>query len=139
MVTGMQESSLVTGIDLLEISRMRRSMQSPRFMTRVFSVKEQALFGQKGKGAAASAAANFAAKEAFSKAMGTGVRGFALPEVQLLRDELGKPYLELTGKALAMVQAKGLELSVSVSHTQEYACAVVVGLRRKTEGGTEHD
>lgn len=46
-------------------------------------------------------AANFAAKEAFAKALGTGVRGFSLNEVSVLRGELGAPYIKLAGNAKA--------------------------------------
>lgn len=109
-----------TGIDLIETGRIAESMKRERFRARVFSPAELALIG----GSAQSAAARFCAKEAFGKALGTGVSGFALHEVQVLRDALGAPYLQLTGRALK--KAAGLSFSVSLSHTKEYACAVVV-------------
>lgn len=71
-----------------------------------------------------SAAACFCAKEAFSKAVGTGLGAFDLREVQLLRDgETGRPFLALSGRALRL--AGGARFAVSVTHTKEYACAVV--------------
>lgn len=120
--------NIQTGIDLCSIPRMEQSLQNPRFLHKVFSPKEQALILAKtGALQAATAAANFAAKEAFSKALGTGVRGFSLAEVEILRDGLGRPYLELTGKANALAQQIGLcSFSVSLSHEGELAAAVVV-------------
>jgi len=85
------------GIDLVEIERIRKSSQKGRFMERVFSEKESALFLTK-KNPFETMAGHWAVKEAFSKAVKTGVRDFSLNEISVLRDELGAPYLELTGK-----------------------------------------
>ena len=87
---------IFVGTDLIEIERIKKSCQSRRFCERVYSEKELTLFSQK-KNPYESMAANWAAKESFAKALGTGVEGFALNEVSCLRDELGCPYLELTG------------------------------------------
>jgi holo-[acyl-carrier protein] synthase len=112
------------GVDMLEINRIEKSAFNPRFLSRVFGDRELAIYKERGK-PASFLAANFCAKEAFSKAIGTGVRGFELKDVQLLRGELGKPYLELSGKA--KILAKNMDFEVSVSHTKEYAIAVVIG------------
>lgn len=111
------------GTDIVEISRIEKSIKSPRFLKKVFSEKEIELLKSKNFNPQ-TAAANFCAKEAFSKALGTGVRGFALNEVSVLRDELGKPYIELSGKALQL--GKNLNFFVSLSHTKEYAAAFAV-------------
>jgi len=100
-------------------------MQSPRFLTRVFSDAENILFQSRGF-SAQTVAVNFCAKEAFSKAIGTGIRGFSLNEVSALRDELGKPYLQLSGKAKEIAEEKRLVFDVSLTHTGEYAAAVVI-------------
>jgi holo-[acyl-carrier protein] synthase len=71
-------------------------------------------------------AASYAAKEAFSKAMGTGVRGFSLAEVSVLRDSLGAPYFALSGRAARLAAERGLCFSVSLTHTDELAAAFVV-------------
>lgn len=115
------------GIDLVEISRIEKSVKNQKFVERVFSQKETALFSAKGL-PFQSIAGNWAAKEAFSKALGTGVSGFSLNEVSVLRDNLGAPYIELTGKALAA--AKGYEFSVSITHTYSLAQAVVIAYRK---------
>lgn len=115
--------NIQTGIDLVETGRIQKSLQNPRFLTRVFSKDERDLFARM-RDAVPTIAANFAAKEAFSKAMGTGVRGFLLAEVSVLRNELGAPYLALSGQAQKL--AEGLCFSVSLTHTEHYASAVVV-------------
>lgn len=113
------------GIDLVEIARLKRSSNSENFMKRVFSKKEKALFLSKSN-PYPSMAGNWAGKEAFSKALGTGVRDFSLNEVSVLRDELGKPYIELDGKALEIAQSRNLQFSISITHTKELAEAVVI-------------
>lgn len=117
------------GIDMVEISRIEKSVKNKRFTDRVFSEKEQALFLSK-KLPYESMAGNWAAKEAFSKAIGTGVRDFSLNEVSVLRNELGAPYYELSGNALEIVRDKGLEFSVSITHTSEYAQAVCIAFNK---------
>lgn len=115
------------GVDLIEISRLKRCVQRPHFMQRVFSEEERDLFLSKGN-PLPTIAANFAAKEAFGKAMGTGVRGFSLTEVAALRDESGRPYLHLTGRAKQLAEQRGMNFSVSISHTKEYAICFVTAV-----------
>ncbi len=117
---------LTTGIDLIEISRIEKSLENPRFLTRVFSVEEVALFRERGF-RAETIAANFAAKEAFSKALGTGIRGFWLSDVSVLRDPLGRPYFRFCGNAQKLVEQAGLSFSVSLTHTDTTAAAFVIG------------
>ena len=121
---------LSVGIDLVEIRRIEKSIRNPRFCSRVLGKTEYAQLEMRGF-PVQSVAASFCAKEAFSKALGTGIRGFALTEVELLREENGRPRLHLTGNAAELAVARGLaEFSVSVTHTKEYAAAVVVGEER---------
>lgn len=115
------------GVDLIEISRLKRCVQRPHFMQRVFSEEERTLFLSKGN-PLPTIAANFAAKEAFGKAMGTGVRGFSLTEVAALRDGAGRPYLHLTGRAKQLAEQRGMNFSVSISHTKEYAICFVTAV-----------
>ncbi len=116
------------GIDMIEIARIEKSVQSQHFVERVFSEKEIALFSTK-KNPYESMAGNWAAKEAFSKALRTGIRNFSLSEVSVLRDELGAPYYELSGKAMDIVKSNQLEFSVSITHTKEYAQAVCIAFK----------
>ena len=99
------------GVDMTEISRVSKACSRESFIKRVFSEREADLYRDKPE----KLAAGFAAKEAFSKALGTGVRGFSMREVELLRDELGKPYYEFSGKAEEIVREKGLSSFVSVT------------------------
>lgn len=117
---------LSVGIDLVEIKRIQKSIQNPRFCSRVLGSREYSQLALRGF-PVQSIAASFCAKEAFSKALGTGLRGFSLNEVELMRDGAGKPYLALSGNALQMAQEQRLVFSVSVTHTRAYAAAVVIG------------
>lgn len=118
------------GTDIVEISRIRKSCQNRRFMERVYSEKEAALFLTK-RDPYPSLAGNWAAKEAFSKALGTGVRGFELSDISVLRDNSGAPYFEFTGKAKEITDSRKLDFSVSISHSKEYATAVVIAFSNK--------
>lgn len=113
------------GTDLVELERIRKSMKNPRFCSRVLGKTESAQLAMRGF-PVQSVAASFCAKEAFSKAVGTGLGAFELRDVQLLRDAAcGKPELLLSGGALQL--ADGAHFSVSVTHTEKYASAVVIG------------
>ncbi|MCI9625234.1 MAG: holo-ACP synthase [Clostridia bacterium] len=114
------------GTDIVEISRIAHSMEKKRFLQDYFGQEEHAMLQERGF-PVESVAANFAAKEAFAKSLGTGVRGFLLREVQVLRGDLGEVILQLEGNAAALAQAHGLtRFHVSVSHCGEYAVATVI-------------
>lgn len=88
------------GIDLCDADRIGKSLAKPSFLDHVFAPAEQALLSALGeKRRAETAAANFAAKEAFLKAVGTGLGGFSLCDLAVLRRESGAPYFALTGPA----------------------------------------
>lgn len=97
-------------------------------MARVFSHEEIVLFESRNM-SAQTVAANWAAKEAFAKALGTGVRGFSLCEVAVLRDSLGAPYYKLSGRALREARRRGLTFSLSLSHANGLALAFVVAFQ----------
>ena len=100
---------ILNGIDVVEIERIEKSMQNPAFLGRFFSEKEVAYFESKNFNLESVAAA-FAAKEAFSKALGTGIRGFRLNEVTICHDLLGKPYFEFSGNAKRIAEKRKLNL-----------------------------
>lgn len=112
------------GIDLVEIDRIAKSLESPAFVKHVFGERELTELRARG-GHPEHFAGAFAAKEAFSKALGTGIRGFSLFEVELLHDALGAPYLALSGQAQALADQKGLDFAVSITHTKTCAAATV--------------
>lgn len=109
------------GTDIAEVPRIKKAIEKEKFCGRFFTDAENDLFKSK-KYSPQTVAANFAAKEAFSKALGTGVRGFSLTDIEVLRDGMGKPYINLYN-SLAELDCT---IFVSLSHTKEYATAVVV-------------
>ncbi len=114
------------GCDLVDIHRIAHAMENRRFLVRNFSQAENEYFSKR-QFSPAVVAANFAGKEAFAKALGTGVSGFALHEVEVLRNKAGKPYLRLTGDALSLAESLGIEcLHISLTHTDASAGAFVV-------------
>lgn len=114
------------GMDLASVSRMAHSIEKEHFVQRVFGEEEQQLFARRPGRAAQSAAANFAAKEAFLKAAGTGLGGFALREVQALRLESGAPVYCFSGAALEYMQTHRLTAHLSLSHEGDMAAAVCI-------------
>ena len=112
------------GIDLVEVDRIRKSCENPAFLSRVFGARERAEFSAY-KQPYTHIAGAFAAKEAFSKALGTGLRGFSLCEVEVLHDNFGAPYLSLSGTAAALAKEKNLAFALSITHTDSIAAAVV--------------
>ncbi|MCI8496760.1 MAG: holo-ACP synthase [Clostridiales bacterium] len=118
------------GLDMTELSRIEHSMKNRRFCRRILGQREYDQLAGRGM-PVQSVAASFAAKEAFGKALGTGIRGFALREVELLRRETGEPYLHLSGNAAKMAEGRGCSFCVSVTHTKTCAAAVVLGFGRE--------
>jgi holo-[acyl-carrier protein] synthase len=118
---------LKTGIDLIEISRVQSALDryGERFLKRVFTPAEIDYCA----GKAESLAARFAAKEAASKALGTGIGPVGWLDIEILGGELEAPSVALHGKAEKIVKYFGLTIwSVSLSHSQENAIAVVVAI-----------
>ena len=117
---------LTTGVDIIEIPRVQRVLAGygRRFLERIFTEGEIAYC----RGRAPNLAARFAAKEATMKALGTGTRGVSWKDIEVLRRESGEPHIRLSGRAEACAQRLGVvEISLSLSHCQEYAVAFVVG------------
>lgn len=114
------------GVDMTTVSRIEKSSEKPNFLAHVFTQRELDAFYHRDKPKFASLAANFAAKEAFSKALGTGIRAFAFNDVEILRDELGAPYFNFYGKAAEIVSLGGYSAQVSLSHEGDTAIAMVL-------------
>lgn len=117
------------GIDMVEIERIRCCMKNPRFLKRILGPIEYNQLEERNM-PVQSVAAAFSAKEAFAKAIGTGVKGFSLNEVMLLREDSGRPFLQLSGRAKIIAEQRQLVFSVSVTHTREMAAAVVLAMGR---------
>lgn len=117
------------GTDIAKVSRFEKWIKESEMIERFFNKKERCKEGVKSEAAKCQHyAARFAAKEAFSKALGTGISGFSLQEVYIVNDENGKPILKVEGSALKLLEEKFGEcrLFVSLSHEKEYATAFVV-------------
>ena len=116
------------GTDIAQVNRFEKWVKNPQMFMRFFNsaeIMEKGSVGAKCQ----HYAARFAAKEAFSKALGTGIAGFGLREVFIENDELGKPELKVEGKALELLKERAGDdfcLHVSLSHEKEYALAFVV-------------
>ncbi len=113
------------GLDMIEVSRIKKSIKRVGFLKHIFGELEKEQLSKK-KFNAESVAGNFCAKEAFSKSIGTGIRGFSFRDVQVLRDDLGKPFLVLSGEAQRIAKKNKYEFSVSITHTKNIASAVVI-------------
>lgn len=114
------------GTDICEISRMKKACARPGFLERYFTAEENRLF-QERKMKAQTIAANFAVKESVAKAFATGVRGFSLTDIEVLRDDLGKPFVMLHRRAKERFDEMGGRLiHVSVSHSKNDAVAFVI-------------
>ena len=85
------------GTDIIEIARVKRAADSEAFCRRVYTQAERAYCESRGVQQMASYAARFAGKEAVLKALGTGLRGGTLHDVEILPDELGAPQVHLSG------------------------------------------
>ncbi len=132
-----REGPVAVGIDIIEIERIERSLTDfgERFLRRVYTERERETY----RGRVSELAARFAAKEATSKTLGTGIRGIRWREMEVLPNRRGKPVLILHGSAAARAHALGLtHFSVSLTHSRRDAMAFVVasgpGSAASTEG-----
>lgn len=121
-----RRNTLIVGIgtDMIEIDRVLKACEKTSFINRYYTEKERVLIRQDKR----KAADNFAVKEAVSKMFGTGFRKIQPIEIECLRDELGKPYVNLHGFAKEQEINLGIcAIHVSITNTKEYASAFVVG------------
>jgi holo-[acyl-carrier protein] synthase len=118
---------LATGVDIIEIERFAGTIerQGERFKRRFFTPTELEQSGDK----IASLAARFAAKEAISKALGTGMGKTRPIEMEVVRDDVRAPHVHLHGEAKRVAEGLGLHTwSISLSHSDKYAVAFVVAM-----------
>ena len=116
---------LATGIDLIEIDRVRRGLEryGTRFADRFFTRREQSQCA----GRAASLAGRFAIKEAVGKALGTGIGDVGWKDIEVLNDDRGRPHLTLHNAAERLAAERGLsQWAVSLSHTATHAVGLAV-------------
>jgi len=122
-------SVLGIGVDLVENARIEHSLErfGERFLNRVFTAGEIG-YSQSMKFPARHLAARFAAKEAMSKAFGTGIgKTMGWKDIDVRRKESGEPYVILEGCAKQLAEERKVsKISISLSHTEHYAIAVIV-------------
>jgi holo-[acyl-carrier protein] synthase len=115
------------GVDIVEIRRISDAIKrNHRFLEKVFTCCELEYFKNK-KFNPQNIAGGFAAKEAVSKALGTGFRGFGLHDIEILRDDLGRPFVSLKGEAERIAESKGnYKVHISISHSDDNAIAYAI-------------
>ena len=120
-----------SGIDLIRTNRLAEVNPAirERFINRVFTQQEQA----QAKGDFETLSGIFAAKEAVSKALGTGIGKVAWQDIEILHERSGEPLVHLHGVAKEVAEFKGLkEWSVSITHDGGMAAAVAVAIGETT-------
>ena len=118
------------GVDIVKNKRLKNSIKNKSFISRLFTlleiknsrlVKDKSIYFSK----------KFAAKESFSKALGTGFRkGLNFKDVEILNDNLGKPYFRLNNKTkkiiLKILKVKNFDIFLSISDEKEYSIAFTI-------------
>lgn len=123
---------VATGIDAIEIERIAEivAQHGDRFLRRIYTERERERYATR----IPELAARFAAKEATSKALGTGIRGLTWRDMEILSNRRGKPILVLHGGAAARAELLGLvHFDVSLTHSRTLALAFVVGMKRRPD------
>ena len=121
-VPGM-ESSMIIGIgnDIVEIKRFEHLRE--KFIERCYTRREIAA----ASGRISFLAANFSVKESVSKSFGTGMRGFGIKDIEVLRDDLGKPYVVLHDRAKKLAEDLGIaNIFVSISDTEDLIVTMAI-------------
>ena len=117
------------GTDIVKISRIRKSIKKKKFISRLFNKKE-ILKCANNRNSHNCFAKRFAAKEAFSKALGTGIaKGINFNEIIILNEKNGKPFIKLLNKTKLIVEKKikkkNYKIALSLSDEDNYAVAFV--------------
>ncbi|WP_214483026.1 holo-ACP synthase [Bacillus sp. SM2101] len=116
-----------TGIDIQNIGKFKKLLDrsESKFVTRVFTDRE--ISYSKKKDYNQSLAGRWTAKEAFFKALGTGIRSIqSLKEVEVINLPNGKPHIFLYGELKSKFEELNLKIDVSISHSVDYAISQVI-------------
>ena len=119
-----------TGVDIVENSRMKKSITNNSFLDRVFTNKE-ILISKKIKNKTSYFAKRFAAKEAFVKSLGTGFRdGLNFKDISIINDKLGKPSFFINKKIKNLIKKRfkinSFNFFLSISDEKKYSIAFVL-------------
>jgi len=109
------------GIDIVEIDRIKEAVAKygNKFLNKVFTVRELSYCSSRKKLKFPELSVRFAAKEAYSKAIGTGMKGIRFREIEIVNNKNGRPFIALAGKVSKNVL-------ISLSHSESFAVAFVV-------------
>ena len=115
------------GNDIIEIERIEKAISKESFKNKVYTQRELENIEKRGD-RVETYAGIFSAKEAISKAIGTGVREFSLTDLEILNDDLGKPYVVVSEKLDKILKTKkeDYQIEISISHSKEYATAMAI-------------
>ena len=115
------------GNDIIEIERIEKAISKESFKNKVYTQRELENIEKRGD-RVETYAGIFSAKEAISKAIGTGVREFSLPDLEILNDDLGKPYVVVSERLDKIIKSKkeNYQIEISISHSKKYATAMAV-------------
>ena len=115
------------GNDIIEIERVEKAILKEGFKNKVYTQKELENIEKRGN-RTETYAGIFSAKEAISKAIGTGVREFSLIDLEILNDDLGKPYVVVSEKLDKILKNKkeDYQIEISISHSKKYATAMAI-------------
>ena len=114
------------GTDIIEIDRIEKAINDNNlFLSKVFTETELQQYAIK-RMRIESIAGNFAVKEAVSKAIGTGFKGFNLKDIEVFRDLAGKPIIKIGENVKEFIQSDNYKFHVSISHNRSDAIAYVI-------------
>ena len=115
------------GNDIIEIERIEKAISKEGFKNKIYTQRELENIEKRGN-RTETYAGIFSAKEAISKAIGTGVREFSLTDLEILNDDLGKPYVVVSEKLDKILKAKkeDYQIEISISHSRKYATAMAI-------------
>ena len=115
------------GNDIIEIERIEKAISKEGFKNKIYTQRELENIEKRGN-RTETYAGIFSAKEAISKAIGTGVREFSLTDLEILNDDLGKPYVVVSERLDKIIKSKkeNYQIEISISHSKKYATAVAV-------------
>ena len=115
------------GNDIIEIERIEKAISKEGFKNKIYTQRELKNIEKRGN-RTETYAGIFSAKEAISKAIGTGVREFSLTDLEILNDDLGKPYVVVSEKLDKILKAKkeDYQIEISISHSKKYATAMAI-------------
>ena len=115
------------GNDIIEVERIEKAISKEGFKNKIYTQRELENIEKRGD-RVETYAGIFSAKEAISKAIGTGVREFSLTDLEILNDDLGKPYVVVSEKLDKILKTKkeDYQIEISISHSKKYATAMAI-------------